>query len=606
MSVFDEAWSVVKRDPRRPWLSLRRPGNIENPHREMIGGGVMMGREGLPEEEEIDDLAPQIDMGGDACCIDAKNKWEEACIEGFPENWDGSAPIGLGGISQVASDVELHRAENEIEHNPDGLAGNYYQSILDKYRNMSCDEFREHLESRLGDITMAGLEGQLGMAAHRILQEWDECTQQSMGLGSDEALDMYRSDEIGGSNNEFDTAWSLVKDLQSTLDEFNRNKNKLARLSVDDGKLNTVEAFSGASSNPNLEAGWSQGFDERGHNVQRIELEQDKQGRRNPGMFGYKPDFNNILDVHAEDIIEGANGEPIHVFTASYPCEDFSLLGGGKKWTDWDTEKKRKFNIARVLQDADFFKDPRVGPTAVEDFQGPGRELLRHTLQVRDDLRRDNPDLIWLLENPNNSLSRYQPELGMEPLIQPRPLGMTSKYRMPQIEGIKPVRIARKPHESPPPSVTHASYAGPLSALLGGSGKPMPGHILNETIPGHIGGLPPRKPTDLWSNLALGIGDFEARPLTTPGVNPNFPIAEYQTPTRYYKEGRVWPPKRFGHAGLFHSVGERGGGGIQRQGAWTSPKGVTIPPYWMRSLIPADLGRDVADAAEKYYGLRDF
>jgi len=571
-----------------------------------------MGREGFPEEEEIDDLAPQIDMGGDACCIDAKNKWEEACIEGFPDDWE-SELSGSPNPPQIVN-------ENDFEHGPvEGSeygypTGSYFQNILDKYRNMSCDEFREHLEMRLEDRMMVGLEGQLGMAAHRILQEWDECTQQSMGLGSDEAMDMYLSDEIGGSNNEFDTAWSLVKDLQSTLDEFNKNKNKLARLSVDDGKLNTVEAFAGASSNPNLEAGWSQGFDERGHNVQRIELEQDKKGRHIPGMFGYKPDFNDMLDVHAEDIIEGANGEPIHVFTASYPCEDFSLLGGGKKWTDWDNEKKRKFNIARALGDADFFKDPRVGPTPVEELQGPGLDLLRHTLQVRDDLRRDNPDLLWLLENPNNSLSRYQPELGMEPLIQPRPLGMTSKYKMPQVEGIKPVRIARRPNEAPPPSVTHASYAGKLSELLGGSGKPMPGHVLNETIPGHIGGLPPRKPTDLWSNLAHGLGDFEARPLTTPGVNPNFPIAEYELPTRYYPDGyggvpgkgRVWPPKRFGHAGLFHSVGERGGGGIQRQGPWTSPKGITIPPYWMRSLIPADLGRDVADAAEKYYGLRDF
>ena len=40
MSAFDKAWGVVKRDPRRPWLSGRRPENIVNPS-ELIHDSVV-------------------------------------------------------------------------------------------------------------------------------------------------------------------------------------------------------------------------------------------------------------------------------------------------------------------------------------------------------------------------------------------------------------------------------------------------------------------------------------------------------------------------------------------------------------------------------------
>jgi len=89
-------------------------------------------------------------------------------------------------------------------------------------------------------------------------------------------------------------------------------------------------------------------------------------------------------------------------------------------------------------------------------------------------------------------------------------------------------------------------------------------------------------------------------------------VKEYEAPTSYYPKGRTWPPKFFGHAGrtgvkgAFHDASERGSrtGGIQSKGAWTDPAtGVEYPTYWMRSLIPAELGRDFMTAIENWYGV---
>jgi hypothetical protein len=322
MDVFDEAWSVVKRDPRRPWLSARRPDNLENPHREMIGGGVMMGREGFPEEEEIDDLAPQIDMGGDACCIDAKNKWEEVVIEGFPNDW------AEDGDANTLSD---HHTVSD-----------YYQSILDKYRNMSCDEFREHLESRLGDINMGGLEGQLAMAAHRILQEWDECIQQSMGLGSDEAKDMYLSDEIGESNNEFDTAWDVMKERD---------------------KLNWYAEFDGLGGSELMDheklglAGYGTAAKRRGHNVQSFDwgLREDgtdaefKQGDED---YHIKDIMRGSVKNQVNEILDAFDGEVIDFLSAGIPCKAFSIGGQNVAWKVNEPSMVHFWN--KVKPDKDF------------------------------------------------------------------------------------------------------------------------------------------------------------------------------------------------------------------------------------------------------------
>jgi len=394
----------------------------------------------------------------------------------------------------------------------------------------------------------------------------------------------------------FDMAWDVTKhDRQTIMDEFDANARKLARMTVD-GPLNTVDAFTGGSGHPLIEAGWNQGFKERGHNVTTIELDEKNE-------LGWKPDFRDILEMDANDLIEHLNGEPVHVFCGSPPCEGFSNAGAtAANWGDWEgpkekaAHKKRDFNVARHTQDHAFFDDPSVGPTPTHERSRDGREMLLHYLQMKDDLLRDNPDLLWLVENPTNALTRYQPELGRERLMRPLPYEL-SRFKYPDIEGVKRPRIERRPAESPIGSASHASYSGIASGLFGGSSAPMPGHT----------GLPSRKGTDLWGNLE-GKGGFELRPPTKVGVHPGFDRATYEAPTPYYPEGRTWPPRSFGHGGLFHTAAERGSrdpNAIQGRGDWTHPSGQVIPEYWMRSLIPAELGRDVARAAEKWYGTED-
>ena len=403
--------------------------------------------------------------------------------------------------------------------------------------------------------------------------------------------------ESRGVKTIFDMAWDVTKhDRQTIMDDFNANARKLARMTVD-GPLNTVDAFTGGSGHPLIEAGWNQGFKERGHNVTTIELDEKNE-------LGWKPDFRNILEMDANDLIEHQNGEPVHVFCGSPPCEGFSNAGAtAANWDDWEgpdekaAHKKRDFNVARHNQDHAFFDDPSVGPTPTHERSRDGREMLLHYLQMKDDLLRDNPDLLWLVENPTNALTRYQPELGRERLMQPLPYEL-SRFKYPDVEGVKRPRIERRPAESPIGSASHASYSGIASGLFGGSSAPMPGHT----------GLPSRKGTDLWGNLE-GKGGFELRPPTKVGVHPGFDRATYEAPTGYYPEGRTWPPRSFGHGGLFHTAAERGSrdpNAIQGRGDWTHPSGQVIPEYWMRSLIPAELGRDVARAAEKWYGAEGY
>tara|TARA_R100000458_G_scaffold50811_1_gene51143 strand:+ start:252 stop:1862 length:1611 start_codon:yes stop_codon:yes gene_type:complete len=148
----------------------------------MIGGGVMMGREGLPEEEDIDDLAPQIDMGGDACCIDAKNKFEELTLNLYPNAYDDDRIV----------------------------------RFIDAYNNMDCVDFREMLERYVNEFDADPDKWkhlhERFPAIQQILDEWDECTQQSMGLQSDEAMDMYRSEE-GGHKSAGDLGWLVAKGI---------------------------------------------------------------------------------------------------------------------------------------------------------------------------------------------------------------------------------------------------------------------------------------------------------------------------------------------------------------------------------------------------------
>ena len=390
--------------------------------------------------------------------------------------------------------------------------------------------------------------------------------------------------------------WIMVKqDLQTILGDYDKNKNKFASYKID-RPYRVVDTFAGGGGNKNLDAGWSQAFQERGDDLVRIEFE----GKNNPNSnkdFGYIPDFNDIMNVSYQDIVDKFGGNPPDIMCGSPPCEGFSVAGltDFANWKQLDEgsrfkdlkEKKREFNRARNRKDVDYFLDKDVGPKALSDGPKRGRSLMNKYLDLVRQGLEDNPDMLWVMENPMGMM-RYQPEVGALPMIQPK-IYSQSKYKYPDVKGVSRPRIERSPTENPIPSITHASYSGPFSRRLGGTGKLLPG----------VEGLPDRKATDLWGNLS---DFFEARPPTKMNVHPNFDRTEWEKPTRYYPEGRKWPPKYFGHAGLFHTPAERGGGGLQRTTAYTNPKtGEVFPPYWMKSLIPADLGRDLRGAASKYF-----
>ena len=162
--------------------------------------------------------------------------------------------------------------------------------------------------------------------------------------------------------------------------------------------------------------------------------------------------------------------------------------------------------------------------------------------------------MLYFVENPTGMM-RYQPEIGRRnDLLIPSDL-TDPQYRAMMRGG------------NPPPSITHSSYSGPLSQKLVGRLGSLPGHP--------IGALPSRKATDLFTNASP------------------------------YFQGRRRSRNKF-DAGIYHAPAPRGAKtGIQGLDDYTDPEtGVEIPKYWLRSLIPYELGVDVIDALErmKYRG----
>jgi len=189
--AFDSAWDTVKRwdDWQEEIVDLRSP-------EEQLALPV----DQMPFEGDETDLEPPIDAGGDACCINVKNRWIEAIREGF-ENSDS---------------VDSYYPEHV---RPRGI----YDNIYDKYENMTCDEFRLSLEQ------FAGLQpGHKGFTdawentlARQLLQEWDECSADAAPEGS--AVDMWRTDDpfevgwghIAKKHPKEDMAWRTLESGES-------------------------------------------------------------------------------------------------------------------------------------------------------------------------------------------------------------------------------------------------------------------------------------------------------------------------------------------------------------------------------------------------------
>ena len=187
MTAFDSAWDTVKRwdDWQEEIVDLRSP-------EEQLALPV----DQMPFEGDKTDLEPPIDAGGDACCINVKNRWIEALRDGYENSRE--------------LDLPKHMVST-------------YQGIYDKYENMTCDEFRLSLEQ------FAGLQpGHKGFTdawentlARQLLQEWDECSADAAPEGS--AVDMWRTDDpfeagwghIAKKHPKEDMAWRTLESGES-------------------------------------------------------------------------------------------------------------------------------------------------------------------------------------------------------------------------------------------------------------------------------------------------------------------------------------------------------------------------------------------------------
>lgn len=340
-------------------------------------------------------------------------------------------------------------------------------------------------------------------------------------------------------------------------------------LSLDDriARLNVMETYAGAGGNPDIHAGWAQAARDRGHNVKRNEImyQGNPEGGWQDTDLGYMPELpGNILSYTADDVIREFGGKTPDVFYASPPCEGFSQAARHQGWEDWagEKEKKEQFNLARSRGDARYFMRPEVGPTPGNPQAHRGRGLMNHTLGMIDDLQnyrmnnegRDADDpMYWWMENPTGMM-RYQPELGARTLAQPMQ-SLSADYP----GNYPPPNMKRRANQPPLPSITHSSYSGPFAEALGFDRHDIPGHP----------SLPSRKPTDLWTNSQ-----------------------------------NIWTPRphtRVGdHGGIYHAKAPRGAKtGTQAVTDWTTPEGLRIPKYHMRSLIPYGLGLDTIQSVER-------
>ena len=118
--AFDDSWESVLNDPNTPTMSTEY-GRVER---------KPLSEPSIAWETE--------DSGGDVCCTNAKNLWEEAIIETFPPGWDDPADYTLIDPETGQPDESPLRDDAALQ------SIEVYSDILEKYRNMSCEAFRAH------------------------------------------------------------------------------------------------------------------------------------------------------------------------------------------------------------------------------------------------------------------------------------------------------------------------------------------------------------------------------------------------------------------------------------------------------------------------------
>jgi len=178
MTAFDQAWDIVKRwDDWQEEVSDLRP-SIEQ---------VQFPADQIPIEgtEPDDTLEPPDDMGGDACCINAKNRWVEF--------------------------IRDHIESGDMSDDPDSLTV-WYESmdcedIIAKLRDFAGHEPGELYATNVTDRKPYGLgPNPEHWEARQILEAYDKCVQEGMfDTEGDNTVDMHLSD-----NDPFEAGWGHI------------------------------------------------------------------------------------------------------------------------------------------------------------------------------------------------------------------------------------------------------------------------------------------------------------------------------------------------------------------------------------------------------------
>lgn len=123
--------------------------------------------------------------------------------------------------------------------------------------------------------------------------------------------------------------------------------------------MNTVELFSGTGS-------FSKVARQEGHNIFRVEIDDQFDAELH----------KDILEVQRKDLPKN-----IDVLWASPPCTTFSVASLRHYWIDGKPKNSKTWH---------------------------GISIILKTLQLIEEIKQDNPDLLWFIENPRGMLRKQR------------------------------------------------------------------------------------------------------------------------------------------------------------------------------------------------------
>lgn len=229
--------------------------------------------------------AVQADMGGDACCIDAKNKW----IEGLREIFGEDIHSDHGEIYRAYEEMPCEEFRDAIEQFAGGRPGPYYKANVGNRRNPTSEHF----------------------LAKRILEEWDMCEAKST-FGND--MGIYAS-----ADTPFLAVWDAIikeSDFQMFTNQEDHKGDYLGLYNPSNNKATTfLSPFGGGSGwrtlpRPVSGSKWEREPPrEEGSEMNLGSPVVDAKGRRIPALDARRD------DVMAQDIIDTDKHESGHEAT---------------------------------------------------------------------------------------------------------------------------------------------------------------------------------------------------------------------------------------------------------------------------------------------------